>query len=128
MRRARGPRSDHSSQTLGLYDMNGNVFQWVEDCYHDTYKGAPADRSAWPANCKSEEAAVLLGGSWLNGPVSVRPAGRRGVGGSRDRDVPTVVSVSRGRFQPEPARPRFRWVRTKRPGPSMMSTDAAATM
>jgi formylglycine-generating enzyme required for sulfatase activity len=32
---------------FGLYDMLGNVIEWVADCYHDTYDGAPTDGSAW---------------------------------------------------------------------------------
>ena len=32
---------------FGLYDMGGGVDQWVEDCWHKNYQGAPADGSAW---------------------------------------------------------------------------------
>ncbi|MBV9562470.1 MAG: SUMF1/EgtB/PvdO family nonheme iron enzyme [Bradyrhizobium sp.] len=47
---------------FGLYDMHGNTWQWVEDCYHDSYVGAPSDGSAWmAANCN---VYVLRGGSW----------------------------------------------------------------
>jgi len=49
----------------GLYDMNGSVWEWVADCWHSTYKGAPADARAWDeANCR---ARVIRGGSWREG-------------------------------------------------------------
>jgi formylglycine-generating enzyme required for sulfatase activity len=55
--------------------MNGNVWQWVEDCWHDSYAGAPADGSAWsPANCPSH---VQRGGSFAEGPLLMRTAARR---------------------------------------------------
>src|SRR5262249_27142145 len=50
---------------FGLYDMVGNAFTWVEDCYHDDYNGAPTDGSAWlTGDCKSH---VVRGGSWGRG-------------------------------------------------------------
>jgi len=49
----------------GLYDMNGSVWEWVADCWHSTYKGAPEDGRAWDdANCR---ARVIRGGSWREG-------------------------------------------------------------
>ncbi len=51
--------------TYGLYDMNGSVWEWVADCWHSTYKGAPDDGRAWDeANCR---ARVIRGGSWREG-------------------------------------------------------------
>jgi formylglycine-generating enzyme required for sulfatase activity len=61
---------------FGLYDMNGNVWQWVVDCYHDNYEGAPADGGAWTANCKSDSSRVLRGGSWYIIPGLLRSASR----------------------------------------------------
>jgi formylglycine-generating enzyme required for sulfatase activity len=53
---------------FGLYDMAGNVWQWVQDCYHSEYNGAPTDGSEWPVDdCKLR---VFRGGSW--GPNSLR--------------------------------------------------------
>jgi formylglycine-generating enzyme required for sulfatase activity len=59
---------------LGLYDMNGNVWEWVEDCWNESYQGAPSDGSAWTSGDCSRR--VLRGGSWVSGPVSLRSASR----------------------------------------------------
>lgn len=59
---------------FGLYDMGGGVDQWVEDCGHKNYQGAPADGSAWvESDCASH---VLRSGSWRNDARYVRPANR----------------------------------------------------
>lgn len=61
---------------FGLYDMGGGVDQWVEDCWHKTYQGAPADGSAWSGgDCPSH---VLRSGSWKNDARYVRPSNRDG--------------------------------------------------
>jgi formylglycine-generating enzyme required for sulfatase activity len=58
----------------GLYQVHGNVYDWVEDCYHDNYTGAPSDGSAWTTGeCK---ARVLRGGSWDLDPQVLRAAYR----------------------------------------------------
>ena len=55
--------------------MHGNVWEWVEDCWHDSYASAPADGSAWTSggDCSWR---VLRGGSWRNGPGGLRSAAR----------------------------------------------------
>jgi formylglycine-generating enzyme required for sulfatase activity len=56
------PAGSFIANPFGLYDMNGSVWEWVQDCWHSTYKGAPLDGSAWgDANCQSR---VIRGGSW----------------------------------------------------------------
>jgi len=47
----------------GLYDMHGNVWEWLEDVWHDTYRGAPDDGGAWTKGGDSDH-RVLRGGSW----------------------------------------------------------------
>ncbi len=54
------------SNPLGLFDMHGNVAEWVEDCYHDNYVNAPTSNTIWSSgNCDSR---VLRGGSWFDIP------------------------------------------------------------
>ena len=61
---------------FGLYDMGGSVDQWVEDCWHKNYQGAPADGSAWvEGECASH---VIRSGSWKNDARYVRPSNRDG--------------------------------------------------
>jgi len=50
----------------GLCDMAGNVFEWVQDCLHPSYNGAPDDGSAWESDCLNES-HVLRGGSLIYG-------------------------------------------------------------
>ena len=59
---------------FGLYDMGGNIHQWVADCWHENYQGAPSDGSAWvESDCLSR---VIRSGSWKNDPSYVRPSNR----------------------------------------------------
>jgi formylglycine-generating enzyme required for sulfatase activity len=62
---------------FGLHDMHGNVWEWVEDCYHANYNGAPVDGSAWTKNCGGKEPArVLRGGGWPSPAQYARSACR----------------------------------------------------
>ena len=75
---------------FGLYDMAGNVGEWVEDCYHDTYDNAPTDGAA-VETCmpKFNNTRVMRGGGWISIPAWVRSA-------SRDVEEPTLRSDSFG--------------------------------
>ncbi len=60
------PVGSFPANPFGLHDMHGNVLEWVEDCYADTYADLPGDGSAYvrPGGCKLR---VLRGGSWKFG-------------------------------------------------------------
>ncbi len=59
---------------FGLHDVTGSVSQWVADCWHKNFKGAPTDGSAWDApGCA---ARVLRGGSWTSVPGDLRITNR----------------------------------------------------
>jgi formylglycine-generating enzyme required for sulfatase activity len=60
----------------GLHDMHGNVWEWVEDCYTDSYRGASTDGSANATGDCSRR--VVRGGSWSNFPQLLRAAYRYG--------------------------------------------------
>ena len=60
---------------FGIYDMHGNVWEWVQDCWHGDYSGALTDGSAWTAGCSSIS-RVLRGGSWYGSPADLRSAYR----------------------------------------------------
>jgi formylglycine-generating enzyme required for sulfatase activity len=74
------PAGSFLPNAFGLYDMLGNAWQWVEDCYNDQYDGAPTDGSAWTSgDCSSH---ILRGGSWASQPRNLRTAVR--IGGNPD--------------------------------------------
>jgi formylglycine-generating enzyme required for sulfatase activity len=63
------------ANAFGLYDMHGNVLEWCEDVWHDTYNGAPIDGSAWFRG-GDDIRRVLRGGSWNYGMSYCRSASR----------------------------------------------------
>jgi formylglycine-generating enzyme required for sulfatase activity len=68
------PVGSFSPNQFGLYDMAGNVDQWVEDCFNDSYDNAPADGSAWTSgDCKNR---IVRGGDFYSEPVAIRSASR----------------------------------------------------
>jgi formylglycine-generating enzyme required for sulfatase activity len=60
----------------GLKDMNGNVAEWVEDCFHDTYRGAPQTEEPWTTGPTCDRRRVVRGGNWLSDAKALRSASR----------------------------------------------------
>ena len=71
------PVAKKKPNAFGLYDMHGNVWQWVEDPYHDSYAGAPSDGSVWDQGADANR-RVVRGGSRGNIPRYLRSAVRDG--------------------------------------------------
>jgi formylglycine-generating enzyme required for sulfatase activity len=69
------PVGSFAPNQFGLYDMHGNVWEWVEDCVHNNYNRAPKDGSPWTADgdCSSR---VVRGGGWTSLPEVLRSANR----------------------------------------------------
>ncbi len=72
------PVGEKEPNDFGLYDMHGNVWEWVQDDFHGSYKGAPVDGSAWVDDPRCE-VRVIRGGSWGFYAVFCRSANRRGL-------------------------------------------------
>ncbi len=99
------PKGDYRQKTVavgslgvanafGLFDMHGNVWEWCQDYWHDSYNGAPTDGSAWLSGGDSS-LRVLRGGSWgyLGGACRAAARSRYGVG-VRGIDVGLRVGVA----------------------------------
>jgi formylglycine-generating enzyme required for sulfatase activity len=71
------PVGSFRASPFGLYDTAGNVWEWVQDCWHNGYQGAPSDGSAWGAGGRAGcGRRVLRGGSWCIIPAPLRSAYR----------------------------------------------------
>lgn len=64
------------ANAFGLYDMQGNVWEWCMDHWHDSYRKAPNDGTAW-LKAKDSQFRVIRGGSWADVPGNCRSASRR---------------------------------------------------
>ena len=71
------PGGTFAPNAFGLYDVHDNVREWTHDCWNGSYRGAPADGSAWETGDCSRR--VLRGGSWSSGPRVLRSANRSGI-------------------------------------------------
>jgi formylglycine-generating enzyme required for sulfatase activity len=83
------PVGSFEPNAWALYDMHGNVWEWVQDCWHQSYDDAPNDGQAWleedGGDCGRR---VLRGGSWVNDQDSARSAYRvRSDPSGRSNDV-----------------------------------------
>jgi len=70
------PVGQKNPNPWNLYDMHGNVFEWVQDRWHDNYEGAPSDGSAWEDG--SSSIRVIRGGCWFRNARFCRSADRDG--------------------------------------------------
>ena len=68
------PAGSFAPNRFGLYDMHGNVREWVADCSNASYRGAPSDAGPWLGDDCTER--VLRGGSWFSYPRNLRAANR----------------------------------------------------
>jgi formylglycine-generating enzyme required for sulfatase activity len=80
------PVGSFPPNAFGLYDMVGNVWQWVEDCYQENYVGSPTDGSAREFCTEQTRRRVMRGGAWNIKPGELRSALR----GSHDPADPFV--------------------------------------
>jgi len=66
----------YKANTFGLYDMLGNVLEWVQDCWNDSYAASPSRGEPWlEGDCESR---VIRGGSLMDEPKSLRASTRGG--------------------------------------------------
>jgi formylglycine-generating enzyme required for sulfatase activity/serine/threonine protein kinase len=85
-RRGTTPAGMFPPNAWGLYDMHGNVWEWVQDVVHDNYEGAPLDGSAWEEG-GDQARRILRGGSWLYNPRYLRSALRNGFSSALSNDI-----------------------------------------
>lgn len=69
------PVDTYPANGFGLHDLCGNVWEWVQDCWHDSYHSAPSNAQAWEETGNHHE-RVLRGGSWNDRPRYLRAAYR----------------------------------------------------
>jgi formylglycine-generating enzyme required for sulfatase activity len=79
------PVGSYSSNAFGLHDIHGNLYEYVEDCWHESYEGAPDDGS--PRVSDSCDKRTLRDGSWKSRPPFIRSAVRTWVSPIYPRDT-----------------------------------------
>ena len=88
------PANSFKPNPLGLFGMHGNVYEWVEDCWHTSYQAAPTDGGAWTQDCAADN-RVRRGGSWVSNPAYLRSAYRaRGTPDMRENATGFRVAAS----------------------------------
>jgi formylglycine-generating enzyme required for sulfatase activity len=85
-RKGTTPVDEFAPNQWGLFDMHGNVWEWVQDVVHDNYEGAPNTGRAWEDGGDGAR-RVLRGGSWLYNPRYLRSALRNGFSAARSNGI-----------------------------------------
>ena len=80
------PAGEYPANPWGLFDMHGNVWEWVQDVVHDNYAGAPLTGRAWEEG-GDQSRRVLRGGSWMYHPRYLRSALRNGFASTLSNDI-----------------------------------------
>lgn len=70
------PVGSFAPNAWGLHDLHGNALEWVQDCWHDNYQGAPTDARPWMKGCSEPARHVIRSGSWYDAPRYARSAFR----------------------------------------------------
>ena len=75
--RQTAPVGRFAPNPFGLYDMHGNVSEWVEDCFHEDFREAPGDGRAWTRDCSvATDTRIVRGGAWHASSKSMRSTSR----------------------------------------------------
>ena len=85
-RKGTTPAGMFAPNPWGLFDMHGNVWEWVQDTVHDNYEGAPSNGAAWEQG-GDKARRILRGGSWLYAPRYLRSALRNGFSAALSNDI-----------------------------------------
>lgn len=72
------PVGEKKPNAFGLYDMHGGAWEWVQDCWHPNYQGAPTHGGAWETDCKGGNRHTVRGGGWNDTARVVRSTYRYG--------------------------------------------------
>jgi formylglycine-generating enzyme required for sulfatase activity len=72
------PVGEKKPNAFGLHDMHGSVWEWVQDCWHPNYQGAPTTGAAWDTDCRGGNRRTVRGGGWNDTARVVRSTYRYG--------------------------------------------------
>ena len=100
----------YAPNSFGLHDMHGNVYEWTQDCFNNSYNGAPVDGSAWMVGDCGQHS--VRGGSWSNNSFLLRSA-YRGGWPSTERNIAVGFRVAQDLNNQTPSNPiNGAWVST----------------